>query len=270
MTGAATPFGLPLAHAPEGMLTSSEFRDATIFAQPFGLIDGNGRVVIGPVAATPPLGASAARVVALEAGAAVPLGRFLGPALACGLIGRRVSGGLKLAGPALTPAQRGALDMLGLDGAHLPFDHPFTFAGVIATLGPARDAGASRLMRIGIDALRFTVEPYPHAERIALVRPGPFAELLASRGFARLDPFTMRIDDTPLGLPDLVAILAAARVVAIDQAAEAPLLGFCDPGGLVIAFGAAVPPARGWAALGMLRCRPATSDEAGLDTALAG
>ncbi|WP_174503832.1 hypothetical protein [Acidiphilium sp. C61] len=269
MTSTATR-SLPLAHAPQGALTTSEFRDATIFPQPFGVFDGNGRAVIGPVAAQPSLGASTARVVALEAGAAVPLGRFLGPALACALIGRRVSGGLDLAGPTPTAAQRCALDMLGLAEAHLPFDHPFTFAGVIATLGPARDAGASRLMRIAIDALRFAVEPYPHAERIALVRPGPFADLLAAHGFARLDPFTMRIDETPLGLADLVAILAAARVIAIDQAAEAPLLGLCDPGGLVLGFGTAAPAAQRWAAMTVLRYRTARADEAGLAAALAG
>lgn len=188
----------------------------------------------------------------IAVGSAIPLGRFLTEGLAIALLQRDVIGVVPLIGAAPTPVQRAALDALNLARDFIVIDRPTRLRRMIVTKretgvidGRAPPVHADRFMRVAIEALRFAVEPYEISARVALRRREPIADYvvanrlsfdswLASMGVVTIDPTAMRIGASDLGLLDLAAALAGARCVVIDDASQAGLLGFCDPGTKVV------------------------------------
>ncbi len=227
--------------------------DAVLVPEPFAVLDRAGALHHGVMPARLPDLAEtpmvAASLIPLAVGASVPLGVFLGAQLSAALLGVRshgaASGGPELIGAALTPPQLDAMTMLGLLGRYVPISGPTR----VARLGIAPvERGLSRLDRSAIETLRFSAEPFEAVKGVAILAPPALARFdrsndaglrlwLRARGVALLDLDQLKLDRQPLGLLDLIALLAACRVVVIDDAMQAPLLGFCDPGAVVIELG---------------------------------
>ncbi|WP_288005214.1 hypothetical protein [Acidiphilium sp.] len=111
-------------------------------------------------------------------------------------------------------------------------------------------SGASKQMRSRQrrDSQRFGAEPYevstciamlasPDRTRFGRVNQGSLHAWLRAQSFGLLDAWAMTLGADQLGLADLIAVLAAARIIVIDDPAQAASLGFCDPGALVLELG---------------------------------
>lgn len=225
-------------------------RDAVLIPEPFAVIDRQGVAQAGvlPAKSLDPAGmASLGHAVApLAAGPSVRLGAFLGEALSIASMQRMMFGPIGFAGLPLTPPQVDALAALGFLDAYTPVSEPTRIAKLLLTRRTGR--GLSSMIRPAIETLRFGAEPYEISPLIAILEPAARARFrrgnqsglqawLQARSFALLDPDAMSLGEARLGLFDLVSVLAAARIVAIDDPAQAPLLGFCDPGTVVVQLG---------------------------------
>ncbi|MCU4160438.1 hypothetical protein AiwAL_09995 [Acidiphilium sp. AL] len=225
-------------------------RDAVLVPEPFAVIDRDGITRAGTTPSKPAEPADTVllsnAVAPMAAGASVPLGRFLGNSLSIASMQRAMFGEIGFAGPPLTPPQADALAAMGLLGAYTPLSEPVRVEKLLLTL--QKGQGFSRMIRPAIETLRFAAEPYEVNPRIAILEPVTrtrftrgnqfgFQAWLRAQSFAFLDPDAMRLGNTQLGLFDLISVLAAARLVVIDDPAQAPLLGFCDPGTIVIQLG---------------------------------
>lgn len=225
-------------------IVSVMLEDAILVPDPFAVIDADGTCRLGSAGAPPDTAgtvASAMTVAPFPAGPGVKLGRFLGPMLSLALLQRERFGPLRLAGPRLTDPQVAAMAALGLAGDYLVVEHPVRCARMLVTTGWDRPGHVSRLMRPAIDALRFGVEPYEVTAVAAILRPAlPDAGLdavrtcLAARDVMLLDAERMSFGTIALGITDMAAVMSAIRIVVIDDPEQAPLLGFCDPGTIVI------------------------------------
>ncbi|MGC9268880.1 hypothetical protein [Acidiphilium sp.] len=224
--------------------------DALVIPTPFAILDAAGALRHGvmpshiaePIAVHPGTGVLAP----LAAGADEPLGRFLGETLSIASLQCRAGGVPGLIGAPLTLAQIDALAAMNLLDRYTPIATPTRIARLCLTRPVG--SGVSRMIRPAIESLRFMVEPYEVSARIAILAPADEARFtranqasvlawLRARGFAVLDVAAMRLGVNQLGLTDLVASLAASRVIVIDDPAQAPLLGFCDPGTMVLELG---------------------------------
>ena len=225
-------------------------RDAVLIPEPFAVIDRHGIAQAGvlPPGSIAPAGIAAVggAVAPLAAGISVPLGQFLGNTLSIASMQRMMFGDIGFAGPPLASPQVDALAALGLLGAYTPLSGPTRIAKLLLTRRTGR--GLSRMIRPAIETLRFATEPYEISPRIAILEPAARARFtrgnqfglqawLQAQFFAMLDLDAMSLGSAQLGLFDLVSVLAAARVVVIDDPAQAPLLGFCDPGTVVMQLG---------------------------------
>lgn len=228
--------------------------EALFVPEPFAILDRDGRLRAGITPMRLPDPAEVSRVdrslIAVAGGASVPLGRFLGAQLAGAML-RATGGGMPgigtpgLTGAALTPVQLDAMAALGLLRLYTPLSAPAR----IARLGIDEGQGdRSRQVRPLIDALRFTAEPFEAVRGIAILQPQAEARFerandsglrawLRAREVAILDLDIMRLGTAAIGLGDLIAAMAACRVVVIDDPQHASLLGFCDPGALVVELG---------------------------------
>lgn len=223
--------------------------DALVVPDPFGVLDCAGTLCRGAMPTRLPdpdeIPVIADAVIPIASGSSVPLGVFLGAQLGAAMLG-----GAGLIGAALTAPQLDAMAMLGLLGRYTPISGPVRVTRV--GMAPV-DRELSRLVRPAIDTLRFCAEPFEAVKAVAILTPPGLARFdrsndagmrvwLRARGVAVLDLDRMLLDHHPLGLLDLIALLAACRIVLIDDARQAPLLGFCDPGAVVIELGV-----EGWA-----------------------
>ncbi len=184
--------------------------------------------------------------VPIAAGASVRLGRFLGETLSTAVLQHAADPQIGLIGAPLTPAQMDAMIALNLLGLYTPVDRPMMLARL--HIDRPRGSGPSRMMLPPIEALRFTAEPYEVSPRISMLAPqdgvrfsrsnhGSLRAWLRARSFGALDAAAMTLDAATLRLNDIIAALAATRVVMIDDPGQAALLGFCDPGTIVLELG---------------------------------
>ncbi|HEX7391081.1 MAG TPA: hypothetical protein VF286_13300 [Acidiphilium sp.] len=249
----------PYRSAPMAGYESLCLHDAVLIPEPFSVLDRDGVVQAGAPPSDPPSGPVApdrtvAAGIAMEAGASVPLGRFLGHSLPVAARRHEMSGaamqrdmpGTSLVGAQPTAPQAEALAASGFLNSYTAIATPARVAKLHLTRETGR--GISRMIRPGIETLRFAAEPYEVSRRIAILVPAGRERFmradrtklpvwLRARGFAILDPDAMRIGDTRLGLFDMISVLAAAATIVIDDPVQAPLLGFCDPGATVIEIG---------------------------------
>jgi hypothetical protein len=231
---------------------------AMFVPEPFAVFDATGRLHAGtmpgvmrdmaPETMTAPIQAppGVQSWLPIAAGVSVPLGRFLGEALSTAVLQHAAQPHLGLIGAPLTPAQMDAMIALNLLGFYTPVDRPTVLARLHLSRTIGR--GPSRMMRPPIEALRFTAEPYEVRPRISMLAPqdgvhfsrsnhGSLRAWLRARSFGALDAVAMTLDATRLRLNDMIATLAGAQVVVIDDPNQAALLGLCDPGTVVLELG---------------------------------
>lgn len=218
--------------------------DAILLPDPFAVLDAAGTCRLGAAAPRPDAITTvrtAMTVAPFPAGPGTTLGRFLGPVLSVAILQRERFGPLCLAGPRPTGPQIAAMAALGLAGDYLVVERPVRVDRALVTTGWDRPGRVSRLMRPAIEALRFSVEPYEVATIAAILRPAParpdqdpVRACLAAREVMLLDAEGMRLGAIGLGITDMAAVMAAMRIVIIDDPDQAPLLGLCDPGTTVI------------------------------------
>lgn len=220
--------------------------DALVIPTPFAILDADGALQHGTMPSHIIQTADAGfdmPMAPLHAGPEVALGRFLGEVLSIASMQRSSGPTLAFIGAPLTAPQMDAAAALNLLDRYTPITEPARVAALHVTRSTG--AGLSRMIRPAIETLRFTVEPYEASARIAILAPATATRFsrtnqssllawLRARSFAPLDVGTMRLGAHALGLTDLIAALAACRAVLIDDPSQAPLLGFCDPGTLIL------------------------------------
>jgi hypothetical protein len=215
---------------------------ATLVPEPIAVFDAGGGAHAPPMAL--PLGVDG--LVPVATGASVKLGQFVGEALSVALLHRAANARLGLIGAPLTHVQMEAMTSLDLLGSYIPIDAPTVVSRLHVTRGLG--LGLSRFIRPAIESLRFAAEPFEVSRRIAILGAQQLARFsranhgslqiwLRAQSFAALDLGAMKLGAARLRLTDLIAALAAARVVVIDDPAQAALLGFCDPGAVVLELG---------------------------------
>jgi hypothetical protein len=244
------PRGPAAVQAPMQGIETVVIEDGIVVPAPFAVFDAEGRLQQGAmpaaIAAPAPMPGDGGVLVPLAAGPTVPLGRFVSESLAIASMHGAVDADIGLIGAPLVPCQIDALVTLGLLGRYTPIAEPVRVPRLQLTRPVGR--GLSRMIRPAIEALRFGVEPYEVSTRIAMlaspdrtqfgrINQGSLHAWLRAQSFATLDAWAMKLGADQLGLVDLIAVLAAARIIVIDDPAQAALLGFCDPGALVLELG---------------------------------
>lgn len=240
----------PNAPAPMAGLETIMLIDALVVPDPLAVVGGDGYLHLGVMPKRSEAKAVRSPVsmflAPLAAGPAVPLGCFLGEVLSIASMQQRMFGPLYLTGAQLSPPQIEALAALDLLRLYMPLTEPTRFRKLCIT--KAIGCGPSRMIRPAIETLRFIAEPYEVSDCISILEPATQwtfnrtnqADLLAwlrAHSFAPLDLNAMRLGANHLGLIDLIAALAACRIVLIDDPLQAAMLGFCDPGTLVLELG---------------------------------
>jgi hypothetical protein len=192
---------------------------------------------------------------ALPAGWAMALGGFCSGALGAVLASSAQIPGLRLAGPAPTPAQAAILARLGLGDAHLPLTAPRRFARLLfcaalpaaaVPAGPTYLALMARLRDPPAATVPFAaaILPPPTGRRQALRNRASLAGWLRARRVRLLNP-----DDEDFAA--LAAALARTTLLIIADPAQAGLLGLCPKGTKILEIapeGWAGPAIRGFAA----------------------
>ncbi|MCW8307148.1 glycosyltransferase family 61 protein [Acidiphilium sp. PA] len=229
--------------------------DGIVVPAPFAVLNAEGLLQQGTMPATrvepAPMLDDGRVLVPLAAGPTVPLGRFIGESLAIASLQGAAAADVGFIGGPLLACQIDALVTLGLLGRYMPIAGPVRVPRLQMTRLPGR--GSLRAIRPVIEVLRFGVEPYEVSKRVAMlaspgrsrfgrINQGSLHAWLRAQSFGLLDAWAMTLGADQLGLADLIAVLAAARVIVIDDPAQAALLGFCDPAALVLELGV-----EGWA-----------------------
>jgi len=249
---ARSPFGGRTIVPTSGISTEIVER-AVINPAPFGVFHEHGTTRSGVAPATAATSTeflSTPLASVIESGAQIELGRFLAMSASIALLQRDVLGVLPLLGAVPTPPQLTALGTLGFADSFMPIDRPVRVSRLALTTRFSSRSGSGsteldRFMRTAIEALRFAVEPYPLNPRLAILggrssdrfvirNRRSVAAWSAGAGFTLINVAAMQAGGADLGLFDLAAILAGARCVLIEDAAQAGLLGFCDPGTTVL------------------------------------